>query len=270
MSKDKYILTISIVLYNQNISMVDNLLTCINRITIKYRVYIIDNSNTNIFSTYNFQKNIVYVKTNKNVGFGAGHNIAIHKVKDISNYHLILNPDITFENAVIENLIHKLSININFGIVMPKILYPNKSLQICAKLLPSPFDLITRRLYPKSKYLNNYELRSYKYDKIIEAPFLSGCFMLCRTEVLSKLGGFDDKLFLYMEDVDLCRRINLNGFKTIVDPFEYVIHDHEYKSLMISNTLKLFLKSAFYYFNKWGWFLDNDRKILNKRTLKQF
>jgi hypothetical protein len=39
---------------------------------------------------------------------------------------------------------------------------------------------------------------------------------------------------------------------------------------MISNTLKLFLKSAFYYFNKWGWFLDNDRKILNKRTLKQF
>jgi GT2 family glycosyltransferase len=270
MSKEKYILTISIVLYNHKISMVENLLKCINRLTINYRVYIIDNSNTKIFTSYKFHENIVYVKTNKNLGFGAGHNIAIDKVKDISNYHLILNPDITFENTVIENLIHKLSNNMNYGIVMPKILYPNKSLQICAKLLPSPFNLITRRLFPKSKYLFNYELRLYNYEKIIEAPFLSGCFMLCRTDILSKIGGFDDKLFLYMEDVDLCRRINLNGYKTIVYPFEYVIHDHEYKPLMISNTLKYFLKSAFYYFNKWGWFIDNDRNILNRRTLRQF
>lgn len=269
MNNEKFLLTISIVLYNNNLVMVNNLMTCINKITLNYRLYIIDNSTSNIFYDFNSYVNVIYIKSEKNIGFGAGHNIAINLIKNISNYHLILNPDISFGTGVIESLIDNFSKNPNYGIIMPKIVYPDKSLQTCAKLLPTPFNLILRRLIPKSRLLHNYELKSYKYDRVIEAPFLSGCFMLCRTLTLTKINGFDEKLFLYMEDVDICRRSNLHGFMTIVNPFEFVIHDHEYKPLMISNTLKLFLKSTFYYYNKWGWLFDKNRRILNRKTLSQ-
>ena len=270
MNKKKYILSISIVLYNNTIEMIDNLFESINKISITHIIYLIDNSNTDLLSSFKYFNNVVYIKSNKNLGFGPGHNLAIDAINNKSYYHLILNPDISFENGVIENLISTFEKNLDFGIIMPKILYPNNTLQTCAKLLPRPIDLILRRINPNSKILHNYELKSYDYNKIVEAPFLSGCFMLCRTSTLTDLNGFDPNIFLYMEDVDLCRRFNLSGFKTIIYPFEYVKHDHVYKSLLSSSTFKYFIKSALYYFNKWGWFIDYERNKINKKALRQF
>jgi GT2 family glycosyltransferase len=108
-----------------------------------------------------------------------------------------------------------------------------------------------------------------QYDKIIDVPFLSGCFLFCRTDVFIKIGGFDDNLFLYMEDVDLIRRFISFGKRAVIYPFVFAIHDHEFKKINNLNTFKIFFKSAFYYFNKWGWILDEERKRLNSNTLNQ-
>jgi GT2 family glycosyltransferase len=156
---------------------------------------------------------------------------------------------------------------------MPKIIYPNGSNQKLAKLSPGILDLLLRRTPFLQFFFNNflikYELRHYKYDKIIDIPFLSGCFLLCKTEFFKNIGGFDENLFLYMEDVDLTRRFISYGKRSVVYPFAYAIHDHEYKKIHNLNSFKIFFNSAFYYFNKWGWFLDKERKIMNTKTLSQ-
>jgi GT2 family glycosyltransferase len=98
----------------------------------------------------------------------------------------------------------------------------------------------------------------------MEVPNLSGCFMLLRVEVLKIVGLFDEQFFMYLEDTDLSRRINMQ-FQTIYYPQVSIVHQYEkgsYKSLKL---LKYHVVSAFRYFNKYGWFLDTVRTTINKR-----
>ena len=237
------------------------------------KLFIIDNSPTSSLKNKINSKFTEYIHNPSNPGFGAGHNIAIKKIYNESKYHLILNPDIYFNEGVIEELVNYLDNNADVGIVMPKVLYPDNMLQPIAKLLPSPFDFIVRRFIPiksiRNLFNKDFELRYYHYDKPLEVPFLSGCFMLCRTDVLTAIKGFDENIFMYTEDIDLCRRVINAGHKTVVYPKVSVYHAHEHKSFSSFNTFKVYLKSAIYYFNKWGWFLDKNRNIINRKTLAQ-
>ena len=106
------------------------------------------------------------------------------------------------------------------------------------------------------------------YNGIMNVPFLSGCFMFLRNESLKQTGLFDERFFLYAEDTDLSRRIH-ECYQTLFYPEVAITHIHargSYKSfdLTLQN-----LKSAFQYFNKWGWFFDADRVQINQRALAQ-
>jgi GT2 family glycosyltransferase len=110
--------------------------------------------------------------------------------------------------------------------------------------------------------LDQYELKHKNYDEIMEVPNLSGCFMFLRMDVLRIVGLFDESFFMYLEDTDLSRRINLQ-FQTIYYPKVSIIHQYEkgsYKSLKL---LKYHIVSAFRYFNKYGWFFDTVRTTIN-------
>ena len=237
------------------------------------KLYLIDNSPTDALKILATDERIEYYHNTANDGFGKGHNIGIRKAAENCKYHLILNPDIYFDGNTLREIINKMDADPQIGILMPKVLYPDGSMQNLAKLLPTPFDLFFRRFIPltslKNKLVRNYEMQQYKYDKEIEVPFLSGCFMFCRLEVLLALGGFDENIFMYTEDIDLCRRTIELGYKTIVFPFVSVYHDHERKSFRNYATLKVYIKSALYYFNKWGWLVDKKRSKINKKALKQ-
>jgi hypothetical protein len=157
---------------------------------------------------------------------------------------------------------------------MPKIIYPNNSIQYVAKLLPTPIDFFVRRLLPikslKNKINKRFELRDSNYNKIIEAPFLSGCYLFIKTEALKKAGFFDENYFMYCEDIDLCRNIINVGYKSVFYPKVNVTHAHEIKSFKSKTNLKIYTKSMLYYFNKWGWLFDGQRSEINKKTLNQF
>lgn len=93
--------------------------------------------------------------------------------------------------------------------------------------------------------------------------------MFLRIEALKKVGVFDERFFMYPEDIDLTRRIHMIN-KTVVNPFFSVIHRHEkasYKSLKMKI---IHITNIIRYFNKWGWFFDKLRTETNKRILKQF
>jgi GT2 family glycosyltransferase len=107
------------------------------------------------------------------------------------------------------------------------------------------------------------------YNTEMEVPYLSGCFMFIRTSVFNEVGMFDDNIFMYLEDTDLSRRIN-EKYKTIYYPKVTVYHKFEKGSFKNKKLLKYHIKSAIYYFNKWGWIFDRDRKTINDKILKEW
>lgn len=119
-------------------------------------------------------------------------------------------------------------------------------------------------------YNDAFELKQSGYDHIFEVPFLSGCFMFLRVKSFIEIKGFSDRFWMYCEDLDMCRRMNMSSFKTVFYPFVSVIHAHRKESFKNKKMLLAHIKSAFIYFNKWGWFFDSFRDIVNKNCLKQF
>ncbi len=265
-SDTKYDLTGSIVLYKNDPRNLEPTLKSFLDTNLNVRLYLIDNSPTNILnSLYANDDRVEYIFNNENRGYGTAHNQILLKSSDLSYYHLILNPDVYFEKDVLETVFNFMQENIEIGQIMPKVLYPNGDIQYLCKLLPRPIDLILRRFLPFLRF-KEYELSSFAYNKIVNIPNLSGCFMFLRTEYLNKIGGFDTNFFMYLEDIDLTRRMH-RYYKTIVYPEVCVTHEHEKGSFKNPRLLYAHIKSAIYYFNKYGWFFDKERRFLNKKTL---
>jgi GT2 family glycosyltransferase len=264
----------SIVLYHNK---KDQLIKAINSFlnsSLDAKLYLVDNSsNDELKELSELDDRIEYIYNNVNLGYGAAHNIAMIKsIADSVPYHLVLNPDIYFESGVLEKLFEYMEENKDIGHIMPKILYPNDDLQKLCKLLPSPLDLFARRFIPLKSYVekinNRYELNFFDYDEIIEIPFLSGCFMFLRTDVLKRNCLFDEDFFMYLEDADLTRRISRIS-KTVYYPNVKVYHEYQRGAHTSKKLMWIFIKSVFTYFKKYGWFFDKERNKINNQTLKK-
>ena len=265
-------LTISITAYNNNPEKlkltIDSVLSSTNDIILT----IVDNSTTDKLSFLCVDKRVEYIHNSSNVGFGKAHNLAINKNFALSKYHLVLNPDVTFDGKILSSLISFMDRNDSVGLVMPKVVYPDGTIQYLCKLLPTPFDLILRRFLPFKKYKeyrnNLYELKFSGYNSIMDIPYLSGCFMFMRKSVLSKSGLFDDRFFMYLEDTDLSRRIHEIS-RTVFFPEVSIIHAYEKGSYKNFKLLYYHVSSAVKYFNKWGWLNDTKRTKINNDTINR-
>lgn len=262
--------TASVVFYNNPIDEIIKVLDSLESSSVE-KTFIIDHSDSNYIEAIASNYSKVIYKAFPNRGFGTGHNHAIEwAILENSDYHAIINPDIYWKGDIISSLSDFMDKNPDCGLVMPKILFPDGKIQYLCKLLPSPMDLFVRRFVPLKNYkerLNNrYELRWTGYDKLMEIPCLSGCFMFVRTSVLKQVGGFDERFFLYAEDMDLCRRIG-SVSKTVFNPSIEVFHSFHRASYRSVRYLKMHISSLVKYFNKWGWFFDNTRRKRNKECI---
>lgn len=230
------------------------------------RVILVDNDNTDWAHLFKNEK-VIYLKSPGNVGFGAGHNLAIRQYASESSLFLICNPDIVFDLVEFNRLIDFASSR-SEGLFLPKITYESGENQFGARLLPSPLNLFARRFSPKyaEKLDQAYLLKKLNLSEPSFVPYLHGCFMLFRSKALLELGGFDERYFMYMEDVDLSRRC-AEKFGNVYYPLAKVVHLHEQGSYKNKTLLKAHLRSAFQYFNKWGWFIDPVRSKLNRKCL---
>lgn len=265
-------ITASIVTFHTNIRDLDRLMYCVEASSIDH-LYIIDNSsNDELRDYFKSRHNLTYIHS-LNIGYGSGHNVAIkHALAAGSEYHVVLNPDIYWTDNVIAKLSDFMDSTPACGMVMPNIIYPSGETQYLCKLLPTPLDLIIRRFIPiksiQDQIDHRYELHDMGYDKIAEVPSLSGCFMFIRCSILKVVGGFDERFFMYSEDLDLCRRIGMVS-KTIFYPYVSVTHEYEKGSYKNKRLLKYHIRSMIKYFNKWGWFFDSYRKTKNNETILQ-
>ncbi|WP_313654078.1 glycosyltransferase family 2 protein [Pantoea sp.] len=258
----------SLVLYRHDYSSVSKTIDSLNDESSISKIVIVDNGGYCSWLDSLCMAKVEIIKLEDNQGFGSGHNAVFDKYKNKAEYFLICNPDIVFKKGEVDAL-YTFSLENVIGLSIPKIVYPDGKLQYSCKLLPDPYQLFMRRFFFNfTETLNSqYELQHADYSKPFFAPSLSGCFMLIDAKVLSKVGGFDTRFFLYLEDVDLSRRIALQ-FPVSYFPGSEVIHESQRRSYTDIKFLFYHAASAIKYFNKWGWFSDRQRNYLNKKALE--
>lgn len=274
-----YDLTISIVTYNTNEEELLKVLQCLEKIKVNKRIFISDNSENQdikkVIEDLNSNQ-IEYIFNNSNKGFGAGHNVVINKLisnSKISEFHLIINADIYFEENVIEKIVEYMKNHNEIGQIGPKIRDFEGKFSYTCRLFPTPANLIFRRFLPFKNIVEkmdyDYEMKWANFDEMMEVPILSGCFIFSRVSALKEIGGFDERYFMYMEDYDLCRRIG-QKYKVIYFPEAEIFHEHGKASYKSRKLMMFHVKSAIKYFNKWGWFFDKERKVKNRKCMSKY
>lgn len=253
----------SLVLFNNPPTQIQRLLNSIALSSQPIRLIVQDNSPTSALAAL-FGRH-EYHHTGLNLGFGAAHNRAITALQ--SDIHLILNPDIEFSSDTVSKLIEPIVKSVDIVACSPLVRYPDGRLQRLNKLLPTPFNLFARRFLPfLAKSLDyDYEMQWFNYDRQIELPNVSGCFLAARTSTLQQVGGFDERFFMYLEDTDLARRLSRYG-RVIFNPEAVVVHEYGKASYKNRKLMWIHIQSAIRYFNKWGWLLDAERRTLNRRA----
>lgn len=254
--EEKLDITVSIVLFNEDLKELTKTVQCFLDISLKKKLFLIDNTVEKQFENCFNHKDITYISVGKNIGFGSGHNIILEEIKNVSKHHLILNPDVIFQEKVIHNLILELDAKAEIAMIAPKVLFPSGEHQYSCRRYPSVKELLARR-FPVLKPLLKTTIYKGQYrDKDLQRPFyaayITGCFQLYKTVDFVNLNGFDRQYFLYMEDVDICRKIDALGKKKLYFPQEEITHVLKQGS---SKNIKLFFRhtsSAIKYFLKWG------------------
>ncbi|MAR55757.1 MAG: hypothetical protein CMM93_01105 [Rickettsiales bacterium] len=190
----------------------------------------------------------------RNGGYGYGHNLALHAMPD-SRYWLVMNPDVEIHPGTLKAMVAAMDADPSIVLMVPKVLFPDGRLQPLNKRLPTVFDFFVRRFLPKGwceQRMRQYEMRDEGYDAPTEVPFCSGCFMLFRREVAEKLGGFDERYFMYLEDCDITRRAAQYG-RCLYIPYAVITHHWQRGSHKSWRLMRVMLHSMWVYFNTWGW-----------------
>lgn len=269
------LLTASIVTYKTEREMLDRVMGSVLATPAVERLFISDNSPQPYPQGAFTDPRVEYVFNNANLGYGSGHNVAIRKAMAAgARYHAVINPDIFFEPGALEALLAFMEDNPRVGQAMPKVLYPDGSLQYLCKMLPTPLDLFVRRFWPDrqavARHDARFELHASGYDRVMDIPYLSGSFMFLRLAALEDSGLFDENIFLHLEDLDLTRRIGQAGWRTVFFPGARVYHEFQKGSHTSFKIMLITIRSAIYYFNKHGWLFDKQRREVNRRLFDTY
>lgn len=262
-------LNISIVLYHPNweqevLPLVEELL----RVKCLHKLYLLDNSEAREVypKTVIKHSKLRYMHMPSNLGYGRAHNVALREsAYRRIDLHLVLNSDIRVKAEDIDAMHDWMMVNPQVGQLMPKVLNPDGTQQYLAKRLPTPLDVFGRRFLPAwlmAKRNKRYELRDKDLERPINAPYLSGCFMLLRTQAAVEAGLFDERYFMYPEDIDLTRSIHRNWL-TLYYPEWTIVHNHAQASYKNKHMLRIHIQNMCRYFNKWGWLFDRERRLFN-------
>ncbi|HCE4560111.1 glycosyl transferase [Vibrio parahaemolyticus] len=169
-------------------------------------------------NVYNSKVNII--RNSQPKGFGANNNQAFRYLD--SDYFVILNPDLRIESKFsFEKLIEIES----KGAIAPQVKNSAGDVEDSVRKYPT-FTNISRRVFFREKF-SSY---SCKEGGAVEVDWVAGMFILFNSLAFERLGGFDEAYFMYLEDADICRRLNNSGFRVVYTSTQSVVHDAQRKS----------------------------------------
>lgn len=264
---------VSFVLFGNDREEIERAIAQAQASPLAVHIVVIDNSLPSLDLDFARRPSVTIVTTGANLGYGRGHNIALAASKGRCRYNLVMNTDLQMGQEVLPGMVAFMDARPDVGLTMPKVRYPDGSLQRLCRLLPVPADLLGRRFFANTRWARarneKYEFHDWDYDTVAEFPFLSGCFMLMRRSVLDQVGHFDERYFLYAEDLDLSRRIHAAA-RTLYVPMQSVVHEYRSQARPSLRRLRYAAVSLTRYFTKWGWVHDPARDRANRKTVEQF
>ncbi len=253
-------MTLSVIIVSYNVSK--HLKQCISSIyksDIKNKIKIIIIDNHSYDDTSKMIKShfpdIKYIQNNKNLGFSKAVNKGFKYVE--TDYICLLNPDTIVSDDTFRILMNYLECNTHVGIVGPKILNANGSLQLSSKrsfpsLLSSVFKMLgLSKIFPNSKIYSKYNLTYLDENEMHQVDSVSGACMMFSTNVKKKIGLFDEIFFMYSEDLDYCYRCKKNGYDVIYNPNARIMHfKGESSRLAPYDMVNIFYSSMHLFFKK--------------------
>lgn len=235
----------SIVIYNEKVETLEKVINSFLSLFDDKELIIIDNSSDDYIRNFceSFD-NVNYIFSVKNIGFGSAHNLAFKKLNIKSDIHMILNPDIYFDGMSIYNFLKWFYNQKDISLATTKVCYPNGSTQNIIRNVPTISSLIKRKLKICSDELNT------KKNEITEIPFAHGCFLVFKTEVFEKINCFDERFFMYMEDIDIFIKAKKHG-KTVINTNYKIFHEYRKGSSKNFTLLRHHVISAIKFFYKY-------------------
>lgn len=196
-----------------------------------------------------------------NVGYGAGNNLALKQAQ--GEYVMIMNPDIVVFPGELEKLLVEADRRPDVGIFGPRLLNPDRTMQRSFYRFPTPLIPVYRRTPLGStpwgrKTIAWYLMLDNNPDQVAEVDWVLGGAQLIRRRVFMDAGNFDDRFFMYFEEVDLCRRAWSNGWRVAYVPQAEFVHFHTRESdtgsvfgAILNRTTRVHIASAVKYFLKY-------------------
>lgn len=223
---------------------------------LKYEIIVIDNdSGDSLGEILKWQyPEVIFIQNNVNVGMGAGNNTGFRRSQ--GKYVVFMNPDTIAFNDTFKILYQYMEENYEVGMVGPKQLYPDKTMQkTCFRWHYLMTFFYRRTFLGRMRFAQNdldrFVMKDYNHIDIKEVDWVLGSFMFCRREMFAKIGMFDERFFLYFEDTDLCRSFWKAGYKVVYNPDAKIIHNHSRQSAKIPWYKFIFNKAARFHFVSW-------------------
>ncbi|MDE5901530.1 MAG: glycosyltransferase [Muribaculaceae bacterium] len=252
-------ISISICTYHTDTLELDRCLQSLTSPRVR-RITIIDNGQEQRLKTFARERNLDYIPL-PNPGFGAAHNADMMRTSE--PYHLVLNADVFFQPEILDELTDIMERNPEIVQIQPRVLLSDGTPQYSSRLLPSPLILMGRRFFPGliRKANRRYMLMDRNLDQPMAVPYQTGCFMLLRTADAQAIGGFDERFFMYPEDIDLSRRMHSRGI-ILYYPAVSITHAHAAASYSSGRMLRIHICNMLKYFAKWAF--SPGRRRINK------
>ena len=236
-------------------------------LSLDFETIVVDNnSGDDLKDLINNYPGVKFIFNEKNLGMGGGNNLGIDQAR--GKYILILKPDTIINALAIEILVDYLSKNPLVGLVGPKLLNSDNSLQMSCARFPSFFLPLWQRtflgkLFPKQS--QRFLMNDFNHQNIQEVDWLMGSCLLFKKEIKLSSGEifrprFDQRYFMYFEDIDLAKQIKQKGLKVVYNPKASIIHDHQrqsarypwYLAVLVDPLARQHIISWLKYFQKWG------------------
>ena len=231
---------------------------------ISYETIIIDNLSYKDEESYLYlddiikYNNVTVIKSDENLGFAKANNLGMKLAKGRNIF--LLNPDVLFNDNCIKILSDYLDNNSDVGMVGPKVLSPDGSFQQpCLRGKPYPKDTLFHliglaKVFPNNEYFNGYALWHLDRNKIQDCWALAGCSMMIKREVYDKIGGIDERYFMYQEETDWGIECKKSGYRVIYNPNSVVTHykGATTKQIQVKATW-IFTQSMMKFFKKHFW-----------------
>lgn len=217
-NKEDVRLTISIVSHDQG-DLVCNLLEDIQRYCCQNdEVFITLNKKDEdiALDSFSFRCPVRIIRNKVPLGFGANHNKAFLLAK--GKYFCVVNPDIKLLGGPFERLLEKITPTV--GVVAPKVVDPEGQVENNARVFPTPLKILKKAIFGEKR----------PAKEVLDPDWVAGMFMIFPSHVFSALNGFDEKYYMYYEDVDICARLRLHGYMVVLCQDVIVQHEAQRKS----------------------------------------